>query len=83
VKKAAGLDFAAEFRTSDGQAPFFFLRTKFGRNHVQQRAPHAGIGNMRGDTRAHGARAENDDFFDGSFHNGLSARSSLPPGRRL
>src|SRR6202035_1271300 len=34
---------------------------------IEQSAPDTGVGNMRGNPRAHGARAQDHDFFNRSF----------------
>src|SRR6266576_3848167 len=57
-----------DFNVGDGQPAFFFLGVGLRRNHVEQRAPDAGVGDMRGDPSAHGAGSEDHDFFDRTFH---------------
>ena len=89
VKNAAGLDLhggrqarahdaIADFRTGQGQAALFFLGVRLRRRDIEQGAPDAGVGHVRGDTRAHGACAQDHDFFDGSFHMAAFGGMGMP-----
>ena len=57
----------ADIGSCEGQPALLLLGRKLRRRDVQQRAPDAGIGDVRGNPRAHGARAQDHDFFDRSF----------------
>ena len=67
LKKAAGLDFTA----ASSPAAAMRLRagpSRVGRNDVEQIRGNTGIGQVRGDAGAHGARAQNGDFLNPSLH---------------
>ena len=71
VKNAAGFDFfaASKPRTHNliavtGRCSRLQIR----RNDVQQNARQPGVGQMRGDTRTHGARAQHGCLLDATFH---------------
>ena len=70
LKKAAGLDFFAASRP----ACTILLRSAAepgrlaGRHDIQQQHRDAGIGEVRGDARAHGSRTQHHDFVDATFH---------------
>ena len=57
----------AHFGAGKGQPALLLVERNFAWGDVQQRAPDAGIGDVRGDTRAHGAGAQNHNFFNRSF----------------
>ena len=61
----AGADDAiADAGVGQREAASLFLGGELGRDDVQQPARHAGVGQMRGDSGAHGASAEDGNFFD-------------------
>ena len=61
----AGADDAiADAGIGEREAAGLFLGGELGGDDVQQPAGHAGVGQMRGDARAHGAGAEDGDLFD-------------------
>ena len=78
----AGADDAiAHAGIGEREAAGLFVGRELGGHDIQQPAGHSGIGQMRGDARAHGAGAEDGDFFDAfdaRFH-----RSNLAGARRL
>ena len=65
--KARANDAVANIGICQGQPALLLLGGQLGRRDIQQRAPDAGIGDVRGNARAHGARAQNHDFFDRFF----------------
>ena len=65
--EARANDAVADFGTFQGQPALLLLGGKLRRRDIQQRAPDAGVGDVRGNARAHGARAQDHDFFDRSF----------------
>ena len=68
--QARAHDAIANFGTREGQPALCFLGGKLARDDIEQRAPNAGVGDVRGNSRAHGSGAQDHDFFDGSFHRG-------------
>ena len=65
--EAGANDAIADVGIRQRQPALLLLGRKLRRRDVQQRAPDSGIGDVRGDARAHGARAQDHDFFDRSF----------------
>ena len=76
--EAGAHDSIADFGAGNGKPARLFLGAGLRRNDIEQRAPDAGIGDVRGDPRAHGSRAQDHDFFDGSFHNAVIS-GMIPP----
>ena len=62
--QAGADDAVADAGIGEREAAGFFLGRELGRDDIQQPAGHAGVGQMRGDARAHGAGAEDGNFFD-------------------
>ena len=65
--EACANDAVADGGIFEGQPALLLVGRKLRRRDVQQRAPDTGVGDVRGDTRAHGTRAQDHDFFDRSF----------------
>ncbi len=61
-------DAIADFGTRERQASRFFRGVQFGGNDIEQKSFHAGVREMRGDSRAHRACAENHRAIDSFFH---------------
>ena len=76
--QARANDAVADFRAGHGEAALFFVGIGLGGSDIEQGAPDSGVGHVRGDARAHGARAEDDDFFDGSFHRAAFGGMVMP-----
>ena len=65
--KACADNTVTNFRAREGQPALLLFGRKVRRRDVQERARHPGIGDVRGDARAHGARAQDHDLFNRSL----------------
>ena len=66
--EAGASDAIADAGIGERKAAGFFVGREFAGDDIEQRAGEPGVGDMRGDARAHGSGAEHDDFFDMAFH---------------
>ncbi len=66
--ESSARDAIADFGTRERQASRFFRGVQFGGNDIQQKSFHAGIREMRCDSRAHRACAKNHRAIDSFFH---------------